>query len=678
MKAYRSFVAALLAALVLLGCAACGSKPAATEPAPSEAAGQNTETTPTEPQADGTKFPTGTKLFGAEVAELTAQEAYDLIASVISAYAIEAHVNDSTFYIKGEDVLLTVSLEDITAYLTALESGTSPKEPEAKLDSALLRQKIAEGTGSSVVDAKVSYDKSSQSFTISEAKAGVSVDTLAAGKVIEPAMLKLEPSASVTVEVQETEPAVKSDDPRLKTAADKANAYLKVSLTYVYAPEQVAAKSQAVTKNDIGGMISFDGSMTPYINMTAVNKYATSMNDKYCVRGKYQTPDGVQMEGFGPILQAVDVQGLAQDIKNCLENGISGTRNAPYGARVEQEEGQLADCVIVNLSAQYLYVYNKSGVCVVSTPIVSGCVYNDTETITGVFHIYAKSRNVTLSGPGYASPVKYWMPFSGGYGLHDADWRSVFGGEEYLYNGSHGCVNIPPAVAGTVYENVSIGTTVVIYGGTTSVKERPQNLEAVTSYKLSDKAAPFALNVSALGEPVLTYVSSDPAVAEVSADGIVTIKGLGKTTITVTAPAHAVTGSKPGAYLEGTLDITIEVLEGCGAGHSLVWEITKEPTCAPGEMTGSCTACDYTETKAIEPSKEHSYGDWSTTTEPTCGKDGEKSATCGGCGDVKTEAIPMTGEHAFTPENEFCGSGCGTKNPGYVPPATEPTEPIVP
>lgn len=674
MKAYRSFVAVLLAVLVLLSCTACGNKPAASEPAPTENAGQNTEPAPTEPKDEGTKFPAGTKIFGTEVAELTAQEAFDLIASLTSAYAIEARVNDSVFYIKGEDVLLTVSLEDIAAYMAALQNSPTAKAPEAKLDSALLRQKIAEGTGSSVVDAKVSYNKSSQSFTISEAKAGVSVDTYEAAKVIEPAMLKLEPSASVTVKVQETEPAVKTDDPRLKAAADKANAFLKVSLTYVYAPEQVAAKSQAVTKNDIGGMIAFDGAMDPYINMTAVNKYAASMNDKYCVRGKYQTPDGVTMPGFGPILQAVDVQGLSQDIKSCLEKGISGTRNAPYNPRVEQEEGQLADCVIVNLSAQHLYVYDKAGACVVSTPIVSGCVYNDTETITGVFHIYAKSRNVTLSGPGYASPVKYWMPFSGGYGLHDADWRSSFGGEIYLYDGSHGCVNIPPAVAGTVYENVSIGTPVVIYGGTTSVKERPQNLEAVTSYKLSDKTAPFNLNVSALGEPVLTYTSSNPEVAEVAADGTVTIKGLGKTTITVVAPAHAVTTGKPGAYLEGTLDITIEVLEGCGAGHSLVWEITKEPSCAEGEMTGTCSACGYTETKAIEPSKEHSYGEFATTTEPTCGKDGEKSATCAGCGDVKTEPIPMTGNHAFTAENEFCGNGCGTKNPGYVPPATDSTE----
>ncbi|MBR3339758.1 MAG: L,D-transpeptidase [Lachnospiraceae bacterium] len=56
-----------------------------------------------------------------------------------------------------------------------------------------------------------------------------------------------------------------------------------------------------------------------------------------------------------------------------------------------------------------------------------------------------------------------WAPFNGGQGLHDAPWRSDFGGDIYLSNGSHGCVNIPPENMEAIYNAIDIGTAVVIY-----------------------------------------------------------------------------------------------------------------------------------------------------------------------------------------------------------------------
>ena len=55
------------------------------------------------------------------------------------------------------------------------------------------------------------------------------------------------------------------------------------------------------------------------------------------------------------------------------------------------------------------------------------------------------------------------MPFNGGIGMHDAYWRSSFGGRIYKTNGSHGCINLPPAVAKTIYENISAGMPVLCY-----------------------------------------------------------------------------------------------------------------------------------------------------------------------------------------------------------------------
>lgn len=56
------------------------------------------------------------------------------------------------------------------------------------------------------------------------------------------------------------------------------------------------------------------------------------------------------------------------------------------------------------------------------------------------------------------------MAFIGNsYGIHDANWRSTFGGQIYLTNGSHGCVNVPPANMPALYQAVKVGTPVVIY-----------------------------------------------------------------------------------------------------------------------------------------------------------------------------------------------------------------------
>ena len=55
------------------------------------------------------------------------------------------------------------------------------------------------------------------------------------------------------------------------------------------------------------------------------------------------------------------------------------------------------------------------------------------------------------------------MPFHDGQGLHDAWWRNAFGGTIYQTNGSHGCVNLPPAAAKTIYDNMEERMAVILY-----------------------------------------------------------------------------------------------------------------------------------------------------------------------------------------------------------------------
>ena len=77
--------------------------------------------------------------------------------------------------------------------------------------------------------------------------------------------------------------------------------------------------------------------------------------------------------------------------------------------------------------------------------------------------MYNKQKNRVLRGPNYRTPVKFWIPVRGAIGIHDAKWRDEFGGDIYLTDGSHGCVNTPMDAVEKLYEMVEIGTPCVMY-----------------------------------------------------------------------------------------------------------------------------------------------------------------------------------------------------------------------
>ena len=115
--------------------------------------------------------------------------------------------------------------------------------------------------------------------------------------------------------------------------------------------------------------------------------------------------------------------------------------------------------VVVSISSQTL-TYYEYGQVVLTSPVVTGI---NNGTPTGSFRVLNKLRNVTLKGEDYESFVNYWIAFKGSsYGLHDASWRSKFGGNIYKYNGSHGCVNMPYYKVQELYNMIEIGTPVYI------------------------------------------------------------------------------------------------------------------------------------------------------------------------------------------------------------------------
>lgn len=105
----------------------------------------------------------------------------------------------------------------------------------------------------------------------------------------------------------------------------------------------------------------------------------------------------------------------------------------------------------VDKENQHVYVYEDNQL-VMESDCVTGLPPKHT-TPVGVYFISEQQKNKTLRGPGYSSFVNRWMRLTNsGIGLHDATWRGAFGGNIYLHDGSHGCINLPKQFAYDLYD----------------------------------------------------------------------------------------------------------------------------------------------------------------------------------------------------------------------------------
>ncbi len=120
--------------------------------------------------------------------------------------------------------------------------------------------------------------------------------------------------------------------------------------------------------------------------------------------------------------------------------------------------------VIVSLRHQYMTIISDGEVAL-QTAIISG--KPKTPTVRGNFSVQYMERDTYLKGPTWNSHVEYWVPFYGGYGIHDAPWQSSYnfyrdsGANTWV--GSHGCVNVPSSVMPRVYQLLYTGTPVIVY-----------------------------------------------------------------------------------------------------------------------------------------------------------------------------------------------------------------------
>ena len=274
-------------------------------------------------------------------------------------------------------------------------------------------------------------------------------------------------SGKTTIDIEEEKcyenPRFTSESSEIIEAKDTLNKYVSSKIIY-----NIGDQQEILDGNKIKEFLDVDEDYQVSINEQEVKLYVNTLDEKYNTIGKtrqFKTTSGndISISG-GDYGRKIDTSEEVQYIIGIIKDEKTDVRELKYSQTTfSNTTDDIGNTYVeVNLSGQHLWFY-KDGSLIVDGPIVSGNISNGSRTPGGVYKLDYKERNATLKGEGYSTPVSFWMPFNGGIGIHDATWRGSFGGNIYVYGGSHGCVNAPYSLASTIFNNIDDGTPIVCY-----------------------------------------------------------------------------------------------------------------------------------------------------------------------------------------------------------------------
>ncbi|HEX9026509.1 MAG TPA: peptidoglycan binding domain-containing protein [Clostridium sp.] len=244
---------------------------------------------------------------------------------------------------------------------------------------------------------------------------------------------------------------------------DMLNKYADSQITYTF-----GEKKEVLDGAIINTWLKTNENLEITFDEKEIRSYLDKLFDNYDTVGKsrdFLTSGGTTIKvSGGDYGWLINRDQEIQDLITIIKGGQTITKEPIYVqtalSHVNNDIGNTY--VEINMAKQYLWFY-KNGVLLAEGAVVTGNISNNHSTPTGIYKLKYKQKDATLKGEGYSTHVDYWMPFNGGIGLHDASWRSEFGGNIYRTNGSHGCVNAPYYLANKIFDNIESGIPVICY-----------------------------------------------------------------------------------------------------------------------------------------------------------------------------------------------------------------------
>lgn len=438
-----------------------------------------------------------TMINGVDCSGKSVAEVEEVIRREIGRYAIKLQERDGgTETIKGSDIGLTPVFDGSLDKELRSRSGfawpvsliqTTTLEFETMVD---YREELFLEAVEALECLKPENNRKPENAYISEYKTGVGYEIVPEkeGTLLDSELLKEELRKAIiglkgSLSLEEgfyAEPEIRSDNPELTALLKNMNTCVSASIIYEF-----GGATEVLDGEDIHTWLSVTDENEIVIDEEQAAGYVKELAEKYDTASKarsFTTSYGptvtLYTNAYGwRIDQGAETEKLLADIRE--GNKISREPAYKQTARSRGSQDHGGTYVEINLTAQHLYFY-KNGGLVVESDFVSGNLAKGWDTPSGAFGLTYKQRDAVLRGEDYRTPVDFWMPFNGGIGLHDATWRSDFGGSYYKTSGSHGCINLPYGVAKTIFENIESGDAVFVYelSGTESGKGQAQDAAA--------------------------------------------------------------------------------------------------------------------------------------------------------------------------------------------------------
>lgn len=258
-------------------------------------------------------------------------------------------------------------------------------------------------------------------------------------------------------------PEIRSKD--LEPEKEKLNAILKTTIIFELSDGSTVTLDQNTIKNwlyqDENGKFGFSIEQ-------GVQEFVEELSLKVAEINTNMYFHATDCEGFAKVnlpeyLRVyLDKEKETAEIMSMLGNSEIVYAKPIYDRQLFVET--LISYIEIDIARQHIWFY-KNGELILETDCVTGNVSKGWDTPTGVFYLLenGKGTDVLLKGEGYSVEVDYWMGFSyRGIGLHSSE-RKAFGGDIYLTNGSHACVNMPLEAAKIAYENIDTTIPIIIY-----------------------------------------------------------------------------------------------------------------------------------------------------------------------------------------------------------------------
>lgn len=325
-------------------------------------------------------------------------------------------------------------------------------------------------------NATMQYNEKSNAFEAVHQEFGTAVERDTVVSTVSNGVSTLQEEISLA-EPELVQPTVTIDDQRLADGITRANEMIAHPIVLRIANTD----AYTIDPKLMASWLSINADCNIVADGEAIKTWTEGpLSDQLDTVGKKRTfvrPDDgaeIEIEG-GTYGWTINGEELANILVGNLQTANTAAINVPmkteavHWAPGGNEWGNRY--IDVDLGGQYVRMYDESGNVIWDAYCVSGNPIYGGGTDTGVFYIYEKDSPMVLVGldyngdgePDYKTPVTYWMPFDGGEGLHDANWRGSFGGSIYLYDGSHGCVNLPYYSAEELYGITEVGDVVVVH-----------------------------------------------------------------------------------------------------------------------------------------------------------------------------------------------------------------------